>query len=1145
MNAAAVLCCLVFAVLQSSASRPRPPFDLRCEGNPVGLTRAQMQDLSARSLFAIDASNPRLSWTLEHSDRGAQQAAYAVIVSYDTRLASLVWDSGKLFGRSTELRYSGPRLESGTLYFWKVHWWDLQGREAESEETGHFMTGVLDPNDWYLAKWIAAPSNIAHAPLISKTFAVDNTTVKEATLYISGLGFFKVSVNGVDLNSKYDPPIALNPGWTNYEVRVPYSVYDITQEMKLVSEASVDVILGIGWRNTSVYPLKDPSPPKPDSVERVLRVILNVTYTDGGTLSVMSDDSWSCSQSPFTYDSIYNGETYDARMAPRKTSTVKATITNGPTGGMNLSPIPYITAFGEDKAIRIYRLDSDPSKQIVDFGNNSAGVCRINVKDLPSGSSIKIRHAEVLMHPPYGSTDGSLYYGNLRSALQTDIYTSDGKAATYQPSLTYHGFRYAEVSGYPRNLATSDITKIVINSDMKINGRLNTSSALLNSIQENVKRGQLSNLMSVITDCNQRDERLGWMGDAGLSADSMALNFHMEAFHPFSAQLMADDQINGSLPDVVPFYRYGSRPADPSWGAAFPQVLWTLYKYYGDIDTARRFYPYLLDYINSMVSTARQQGIGKFYGYYGDWVPPPPNPKVSVSFTSAFSLLTNIREAVEIAMAIGDKDTAAELTKTFGELASDFNSAFLNGSVYLNGLQITYVLPLSLGIVPSDIREHFELAFLNQLRGPDHTHITAGIIGTKFILPVLSNIKQQAVAMEIVQQMDYPSWGFMIHNPFEPATAVWELWNGHNGSAGMDSRNHHMFSSVSGWMMTDMVGLNQPEGSYGFQEVHFHPARTLDLSRASVRLEHPKPLLLRWERTGGIQCSKAAENQSPLNPNLPRHSGLTLACGEESSISEVLFASYGNPSGSCGRYRVGSCHHKDSLSIVEELCLGRSSCHVPTGGDFWGEICPEASKWLSVAVQCCSWGAKEPEYKFHHLRADVTVPVGSVGALWLPAHGKRAVRVWEGEELVWSKGVLVGGVKGIVGSKWDTRDDALKLELVSGSYQFELRGENPQRKCVDSRQNDRFSPTILHCNSSDVITSIDWASYGHPETFGSCFSHRPGECDAGGSTLALERKCLGKQRCVVFAEDGFFGGTPCRDALPRHLVAVYTCSDRH
>jgi len=239
------------------------------------------------------------------------------------------------------------------------------------------------------------------------------------------------------------------------------------------------------------------------------------------------------------------------------------------------------------------------------------------------------------------------------------------------------------------------------------------------------------------------------MGDAGVSADSMALNFHMDAFHPHFLQLIADEQINGTVPDVVPYYRYGFRPSDPSWGAALPQIVWVLYKYYGDLDTAAQFYPVLMNYISFILSKVSTDGIGDLYAYYGDWLPPPPYPKVNNSFASAFSLLMNLKQAQEIASALGHSDDADILQQLFKQQSESFNKDFLlnttNGTcIYLNGLQVTYVLPLALGIVPSNLTDCLVNMFLNRLTGLDNSHITAGIIRTKFLFPVLTQLGQHS-----------------------------------------------------------------------------------------------------------------------------------------------------------------------------------------------------------------------------------------------------------------------------------------------------------------------------------------------------------------------------------------------------------------
>ena len=1104
----------------------------------MGLSTSQLADLPRQLLFATDSPSPEFSWTVLHSDRGAVFSAFRMIVASDQNLTHVWWDSGAVWGESASVRYGGRPLESSRVYYWKAVWKDGEGVWSEwSEETGHFITGLLTPESWKDAKWIAAPASVTSAPLLSKKFPLEGSKVGMALLYLSGLGFSKTYVNGVDIHARSDPPIALSPGWTNYELRVPYTAHLVTDIVALSTQVGVSVVLGMGWRNRQDYPPKDPLP-HPDTVPRVMRAVLRIMYLNGTSFDVFSDSSWSVEETGFAYDSIYNGETFDMFNA-RSNVRLSAVVTEGPTGVMYLPVIPPMVEIGVEKPQIIYH-NASTYHQIVDFGNNSAGVCELNVTNVKAGYTIFLHHAEVRLHPPYGPANGSLYFDNLRTARQTDTYVSNGTTTLYQPSFTYHGFRYVKVTDYPRELTKSDIRKKVIASNLQLNGDFHTSDPLLNMIQENCVRGQRSNLMSVPTDCCQRDERLAWMGDAGLSADSMALNFHTNPFHPHFVQLIVDELTNGSLPDVTPFYRYGTRPADPSWGAAFPQILWVLYHYYGDLATVEKYFPVLTKYIDFMTQKVEESGIGRLYGYYGDWVPPPPHPKVNVSFTSAFSYLNNLRQAVQLADAINDTGNASRYKDLFQVQADNFNKAFLANNQYLSGLQVSYVLPLYLGIVPSDIEPMLVNNFLNQLQGSDQAHVTAGIIGAKFLLPVLTGLNRQDLAMEVAQQTSYPSWGFMIHNQYEPATTLWELWNSHNGSAGMDSRNHHMFSSISGWMKTDMVGLSQAPGTSGFRDIHFRPAPSLELSEASVSLQQPRLVAFSWRRSGGLQCGKVAEDRSKNRPGLPEHGGLFLSCEEEGEILKVEFASFGTPTGQCGFHREGSCHARNSREVVERFCLGKSECVVPSDADFWGNLCPGVeSRWLTVTVQCGRESV--PDYIYSSLTVDLRIPVGGRGTVFIPAYGKSGLQVRADDELVWERGSIVGVLEGLVSWEWVIEEDSLALELVSGDYSFTVTGGPPeQRKWVESWD----GVVSVECEDGRAVSTVVWASYGDGtlKWAGQEAEFVRGSCHAGSSRMVVERECLGREKCEIHNSPAFFGGANC--ASRGHLSLVYTCNRR-
>ncbi len=1074
------------------------------------------------------------------------QKAFQVILWEHPNLNSPLWNTGRVLGQNTSIQYAGPQLHSGHSYYWKVRWWDHKEEMAESEELGHFMTGILDPNDWTPAKWLAASDNGTNVPIFLKNFAIESDKVTSAVLCISGIGFVKPYINSINLNARMNPPIALAPGWTNYEMRVAYMVYNITDLAKSSSnQLMLEAMVGVGWRNTSNYHLTDwLILKKPDLVPRVLRAILTIETSDGKTASYYSDTTWNYRSSNIAYVTIWDGEVFNANLKVGTTLAVQET--GGPNGIMYTAAMPYIAETGHENAVKIYpRKDSKGNliSQVVDFGNNSAAVCRINVKGM--NNTISLQHAEVPMHEPFGPTDGSLLYKNLARAKATDYFTGDGQMTTFQPSMTYHGFRYAEVTGYSRTLTPDDIQKVLIHSNVQPNSNFSSSSPLINNIQSNVVRGMLSNLMSVPTDCDQRSERRGWMGDAALSAETFMLNFHMEDFLKNFLDLIVDDTIWDTIPDIVPHYG-ASRPGDPAWSAAFPEIIYQFSKH-GGLDTSKIYYENMLKYLDKMVTFIPKDGVGNYFYRYGDWDPAPENKKVNSSFTSVFSVLNNMNEAIELANTLGQKDDADEIKKWFQQIADDFNKAFMNGTAqYLDGAQVTYVFPLALGIVPDNVKSDFVKNFLNQVNGPDKAFITCGIVGVRNLFYVLSDLNQHDLAVKIVEQTEYPSYGYMIHNENEPATTIWESWACDRNLA---SRNHHMYSSVSGWIQTKMTGFVIPKNTFEFKELHFYPAQAMGISHASISLQYPKPVHFSWKRNGGIQCAKSAEDQSTVRPNLPKHGGLFLSCGDQDggTIERVLFASFGNPTGHCGGYhKLGSCHAPHSMEITKKLCLGKRLCQIPTDVDLWGDPCPSITKWMVVAVQCRSPASLDPDYKYSSITVDVSIPIGTKGVLHLPAHGKRDIKVKEGSDIVYTKENGLKQVEGISSMQWETHTDSIALELESGSYSFKVSGSEPERKCIDSFQYNTTAITLSCDNPSSTITTVDWASFGSPKTAipGDCFTPTIGECHYGSSVFTIESECIGRHKCTIMVDSRYFGKSHCIGDDPDRLIVAYSCNER-
>ena len=1129
---------IVAALLISSvSSQPMAASQIRCEGNILAVNKEECS-------FATDNQHPSFSWTAEHTQRNAHQSAFRIILYHKSSAnesLTVHWDSGKVAGREMITTYDGPPLRSLATYSFTVAWWDHENVPAPVSAPGCFTTGFLY-GEWEMsnAEWITARS-VAGAPYIRKEF-VSSKVITSVEVVISGLGYYRLYMNGNEITEGYPEGsvVALRPGWTQYEVRVAYQVFHLSKRLAGQKSIVAGVILGLGWRNSHDYPNQD----KPDSGdERLLKMTVMLAFEDKTTLNISTDDTWLVHPSPIIADTIWDGETYNASMEVPSWNEVgfkpigwkAADIAVADIGSMYLPYIPNMVFWEKEEPKTIYSLKDS---QVVDFGSNVAGVCFFRVKDLSPGTVLTLHHAEVPLHPPYGPTNGSLYYDNLRAAKATDTYIAGSPKLSedyHHPSFTYHGFRYVEVKGFPGSLKSGDIYRMRISSALRENGKFNSSDPLVNAIQSAVVNGQESNFMSVPTDCPQRSERLGWMGDSGLSADSMVMNFDMQSFHDNFLKLINDEMYNrGSIPDVVPFYRGGNRPADPSWSAAFPQILWVHWKLLNNTKPAEMYFTSLQKYITYMVSKIPPDGLAKYFGYYGDWCPPPHIPKVPISFTSAFSLLFNIKQTAELSQALNKTAEYENYTKLFSQLSEDFNKAFVNSNgTYIDGSQISYALPLALDIVPSKEKSAFLKNFTSRIQS-DGVHVTSGIIGVKFLLPVLSANGYNDLAVEIATQKDYPGWGFMLLNTLEPSTSIWELWNSFNGSAGMDSRNHHMFSSVSGWFRKEMIGLHLVPGASLFSSVELKPGLLQDLVEASTRLDHPHKFEYSWKQFPRRVCFKLPEKPLEGNVLLEREEYIISCPSKGSVIEEVVFASFGTPQGTCGHLRYGECHAPSTLHRVRDLCVGREECRVPVDHKYWDTSCSgSVNQWLYAEVICTQkW--------YHNIRVNVTIPMGGSAKLHLPAYGSSSMSVFDGDKLLWKDGATVEKSAGIAVEEWESKLDSLPLHLQSGHYELRTETLDPMHVLCEHSADDTIA---LTCPPGTLLRRVMFASYGTPRIDDGCpHGYSVGECHSVTSKQVVEEVCVGKSKCLLELNSKVFGSLSCSTVKLYSMAVVYACS---
>jgi alpha-L-rhamnosidase len=878
------------SVLALGADGPLAPKNLRCEylSNPLG----------------IDVRQPRLAWVLEHTQRGQKQTAYQILVA--ARPETLAqdtgdqWDSGKVVSEdSTQVAYNGKPLQSGTTYYWKVRTWDKDGNASPYSHAAQFEMGLLSAEEWK-AQWIAGGN------LLRKEFSVAAKVVR-ARAYVTALGYYELRLNGAKVGSN-----VLDPAWTTYEKRSLYTTYDVTGYLQSGPNA-VGMMLGNGWANQT-WDWGDPVKPVGQSPE--LLVQLEIDMEGGRYLQIVSDKSWKAGKGPITSDSIYNGETYDARLempgwdAPgfNDFSWKAAEVLKGPGGVLSAEMMPPIRVV--DTITPVLMSNPQPGVYVYDMGQNFAGWVQLRVKG-PRGTAVKMRFAELL----YDS--GMINRENIRGAKATDTYIlrGDGELEVFEPHFTYHGFRYVELTGFPGTPGLDTLRGRVVHSAVESVGNFAASKPLLNQIQRLIRWGYLSNLHSVPTDCPQRDERMGWMGDAQATAETAMLNFDMAAFFTNFIRDIRDVQgPDGSITDTVP-HKGGSRPADPAWGTAYPLLCWYMYEQYGDVRILEEHYDGLKKYVEFLRSKAPDNVLR--YSYYGDWVAVEHTPGELVSDAYYYKDVQILAKAATI---LGKSADAQAYSQLAAQIKDAFNREFYDAKrgVYANGTQTAHTLALFFDLVPDDQRGRVLGRLTNDIVYGHDTHVTTGFIGVKYLLPLLTRTGSSDLAYELATQTTYPSWGYMIANG---ATTLWELWENKTGPS-MNSHNHHMFGSVGAWFYQALAGIIGGADGPGYRQIRIAPQIARDLTWASGTVETVRGTVSSaWSHSPGLIS---------LDVTIPVNSQARIVIPKEEEATELAVREGEQVVWEKGKYVPGvpgvtGASQERNGSIVLEVGSGRYS----------------------------------------------------------------------------------------------------------------------------------------------------------------------------------------------------------------------------
>ncbi len=822
--------------------------------------------------MGIDTSAPRLSWQLRSQRRGVRQVAYQIRVATTEealgRGIGLVMDSNQSpGGQSIDLPYNGQALLSRQRYYWQVRVWDEAGIVSEWSKPASWEMGLLNTTDWS-AEWISPAPSSSNDALVRRSFRL-RSAIKRARVYATARGLYQLFVNG-----QRAADWELTPGWTSYHKRLQYQIYDVTTQLH-PGDNAIGAMLGEGWYSGVIG---FPGQSHYYGARSGFLMQLEVTYLDGTTERIATDGGWRSGASPVTMSGIYAGESYDARLEQPgwdqphfdDRSWLPVQTTAGTTAALIAQQGPPVRKLATITPQKVFRTPS--GKTVVDMGQNMVGWVRLSVKGR-AGTVVTLHHAEVL------DQKGELYTDNLRSADATDQYVLRGNGTeVYEPRFTFHGFRYVAVEGYPGELAPESIAGIVVHSDVGEAGQFASSNPLLNQLQHNIVWGQRGNFIDVPTDCPQRDERLGWTGDAQVFAPTAAFNADVENFFEKWLQDLAADQFaDGSVPFVVPDvlrqmdtaglkgnpdYVGGDRkiPAGGAagWADAAVTIPWAMYVAYGDSRILERQYESMSRWVDYERRRAGSGLIWKGDFQFGDWLDFGSASRNRFGATSTNLIATayfahSVDLLSQTASVLGRRDDAERYAKLFADICAAFQRAFVSADgVVGKGSQTAHVLALQFHLLRNDQRVAAAEHLAEEVRREGH--LTTGFLGTPGLLFALSDNDHLEEAFQLLNRKEYPSWLYPLGHG---ATTIWERWDGiePDGSfetATMNSFNHYAYGAVGEWLYRVIAGISPDPTAPGYRHVFIQPRVGGGL--AHVEASHTGPLgTVRsgWRVTGG------------------------------------------------------------------------------------------------------------------------------------------------------------------------------------------------------------------------------------------------------------------------------------------------------
>ncbi|WP_409340613.1 family 78 glycoside hydrolase catalytic domain [Paenibacillus sp. MBLB4367] len=797
---------------------------LRCEykENPIG----------------IDIRHPRISWQIQSDTRSWLQAAYQIQISQDLSFETLLWDSAKVqTDQSVHVGLAAMDWRKGERYHYRVKVWSDRGVETEWSKPAFWEMGLLDSKDWQ-AEWIGAPAGSWGAescPLLRRAFRV-NSPVKRARIYATGLGLYEMHLNGRRVGDSY-----FTPGWTSYKHRLQYQTYDVTEQM-VIGDNALGAVLGNGW-----YKGKLTGQHKPNVYgERTAFLMqLHLEYENGAEEVIVTDSGWKTAESPILMSELYEGETYDARLERIDWSTPGYDDAEW----LAADTLPYAKETllaQENEPVRkieeifpVALLKTPSGETVVDMGQNMVGWVRFQVQGR-SGQEVTLQHAEVL------DRDGNFYTDNLRKAKQTVRYVlKGGQPETYEPRFTFQGFRYVKLTGFGEDIQLAQFTGIVLHSDMERTGDFQCSDPLVNQLQHNILWGQKGNFLDVPTDCPQRDERLGWTGDAQMFIRTSA---HLMNVAPFFTKwlhdLAADQLSNGGVPFVIPHVLGENSHSSAAWGDAAVICPWVIYQCYGDKRILEQQYGSMKAWVEYIRNQGENACLWNTGFHFGDWLGLDSKPDSYIGATDRDFIATayyaySVSLLAKTAKVLQITSDFERYTLLHAQIRDAFQQEFVTPRGRLSvSTQTANVLALLFGLVDGKAEERAVQKLLELLE-ESKFHLTTGFVGTPYLNLALSQAGHTEAAYKLLFQTDYPSWLYPIT---KGATTIWEHWDGikEDGSfwsEHMNSFNHYAYGAVGEWLYRCVAGIDADEEAPGYKHVHMKPQPGEGLTWAEATLE--------------------------------------------------------------------------------------------------------------------------------------------------------------------------------------------------------------------------------------------------------------------------------------------------------------------